>query len=175
LERIASLLEPVYRSQDWWQKLVVILDAKLDYVRDPGDQIGVLHEIAQIHEQRGGALDLALQALARAWRIDVADDDSLQKLLQLAGKLAAWDDVVQTLEEGAAAAPHGELGAALWARAAEIHELRRHDLPRAIVAWRKVEEARPDDLVALAALDRLLALEGRVADLVIVVARRAEL
>src|SRR6185503_4782457 len=56
-----------------------------------------------------------------------------------------------------------------------IHEARRGDLPRAIAAWRKVEQARPDDLGALAALDRLLALEGRVDELVAVVARRAEL
>src|SRR6185369_10913509 len=100
-ERITELLEPVYRTQDWWQKLVVILDAKLDYVRDPGEQIVTLHEIAQIHEQRGGNLDLALQALARGWRIDVADSDSLAKLMVLAGKLAAWDEIVATLEDGA--------------------------------------------------------------------------
>ena len=81
----------------------------------------------------------------------------------------------RTLEDGAAAAPNGELAAELWARAAEIHEAQRGDIPRAIAAWRKVDEARPDDLVALAALDRLLALEGRVDELVIVVARRAEL
>jgi tetratricopeptide (TPR) repeat protein len=174
-ERIAELLEPVYRSQDWWQKLVVILDAKLDYVRDPADQVHTLHEIAQIHEERGGNLDLALQALARGWRIDVADDDSLARLLLLAGKLEAWDEVVVTLEDGAGAAPHGDLGAALWARAAELHEARRGDMQRAIAAWRKVEHARPDDLVALAALDRLLALAGRVEELVAVVARRAEL
>jgi tetratricopeptide (TPR) repeat protein len=173
-ERIAELLEPVYRQQDWWQKLVVILDAKLDYVRDPGEQVVTLHEIAQIHEQRGGNLDLALQALARGWRIDVADDASLAKLLGLAGKLAAWDDVVATLEDGAASVD-GDLAADLWARAADLHETRRRDLPRAIAAWRKVEAARPDDLAALAALDRLLALEGRVAELVVVVARRAEL
>ena len=55
------------------------------------------------------------------------------------------------------------------------HEVRRHDLPKAIEAWRKVERAQPDDVTALAALDRLLALEGRVAELVVVVARRAEL
>ncbi|MBA3539259.1 MAG: tetratricopeptide repeat protein, partial [Deltaproteobacteria bacterium] len=73
-ERIAELLEPVYRKQDWWQKLVVILDAKLVFIRDPMDQIMTLHEIAEIHELRGGALDLALEALARAWRIDVADE-----------------------------------------------------------------------------------------------------
>ncbi len=174
-ERITELLEPVYREQDWWQKLVVILDAKLDYVRDPLDQILVLHEIAKIHEERGGALDLALHALARAWRIDVSEDESLVKLLALAGKLEAWDDAVATIEEGAAAAPNQDLGGGLWARAAEIHETQRNDLPQAIRAWRKVEETRPDDLVALAALDRLLAVQGRVHELVTVVARRAEL
>ncbi|HEU0029409.1 MAG TPA: tetratricopeptide repeat protein [Kofleriaceae bacterium] len=174
-ERIAELLEPVYREQDWWQKLVVILDAKLEYMRDPIDQVQTLHEIAQIHEERDGALDLALEALARAWRIDVAEEGSLDKLLALATKLEAWDDTVQTLEAGAQSASNGDLAASLWARAAEIHEAYRQDLPKAIVAWRKVEEARPDDVVALAALDRLLALEGRVEELVLVVARRAEL
>ncbi|HEX7837173.1 MAG TPA: hypothetical protein VF469_06895, partial [Kofleriaceae bacterium] len=174
-ERIAELLEPVYRAQDWWQKLVVILDAKLDYVRDPAEQVRTLHEIARIHEDRGGALDLALQALARAWRIDVADEDSLERLLVLAGKLAAWDEVVTTLADGAEAASSADLAAALWARAAEIHEQRRGDLARAVAAWRKVDHVRPDDLVVLAALDRLLALEGRVAELVEIVARRAEL
>jgi len=174
-ERITELLEPVYREQDWWQKLVVILDAKLDYVRDPIDQVATLHEIATIHEDRGGALDLALEALARAWRIDVADDESLQKFLALAAKLEAWDDAVLTLEDGAASAPSPDLAGGLWARAAQIHEVHRGDLPRAIVAWRKVEASRPDDLIALVALDRLLALAGRVDELVKVVERRAEL
>src|SRR6185369_8597596 len=100
-ERVAELLEPVYRGLDWWQKLVVILDAKLDYVRDPGEQVSTLHEIAKIHEDR-------------------------------AGKLDPWDEVVATLEDGAASAQNGDLAAGLWARAAEIHEARRGDLPRAI-------------------------------------------
>ncbi len=174
-ERVVELLEPVYRDQDWWQKLVVILDAKLDYIRDPIDQVATLHEIASIHEDRGGALDLALEALARGWRIDVADEQSLAKLLSLAAKLDAWDDTVTTIEGGAASTSNPDLAGSLWARAAEIHETQRTDLPRAIAAWRKVDEARPDDPIALAALDRLLALEGRVNDLVGVVARRAEL
>jgi tetratricopeptide (TPR) repeat protein len=178
-ERIAELLEPVYREQDWWQKLVVILDAKLAYIHEPGRQVATLHEIAALHEKRGGALDLALAALARAWRIDVADDAALAKLVSLAGKLNAWDIAVRTVEDGAASATGAigmeELGADLWARAAEIHELRRDDRVRAIAAWREVDKARPDELATLAALDRLLALEGRVDELVIVVARRAEL
>jgi tetratricopeptide (TPR) repeat protein len=174
-EKVIELLEPVYRERDWWQKLVVVLDAKLEYIREPADQVSVLHEIAAIHEDRGGAIDLALAALARAWRLDVGDEAALAKLVVLAGKLEAWDEAVTTIEEGAESAGGGELGAMLWAKAAEIHEGQRNDLPRAIVAWRKVDEARTDDLVALAALDRLLALEGRVEELVKVVARRADL
>lgn len=173
-ERIASLLEPVYREQDWWQKLVVILDAKLEYIDDPAYQIVVLHEIAELHEQRGGAIDLALAALARAWRIDVGDDSALQKLLSLAGKLGAWDEAVRTVEDGAASAD-GELAASLWTKAAEIHERQRGDRKAAIEAWRKVDENRGDDPVALGALDRLLALEGRVEELVKVIERRSEL
>jgi len=173
-ERIASLLEPVYREQDWWQKLVVILDAKLEYVSDPAVQVVTLHEIAEIHEQRGGAIDLALAALARAWRIDVGDDDALNKLLSLAGKLGAWDEAARTVEDGASSTD-GELAATLWTKAADIHENQRADLKRAIDAWRKVDENRADDPTALAALDRLLALEGRVDELVKVIERRAEL
>ncbi len=118
---------------------------------------------------------MALHALARAWRIDVTDDESLTKLLSLAGKLDAWDEAAAALEDGAPAAPNAELQAGLWARVAEIHEAQRSDNGRAILAWRKMEEARGDDVVALAALDRLLAIEGRVGELVVVVERRADL
>ncbi|HEY5945217.1 MAG TPA: tetratricopeptide repeat protein, partial [Kofleriaceae bacterium] len=173
-ERIASLLEPVYREQDWWQKLVVILDAKLEYISDTATQVLTLHEIALIHEERGGAIDLALAALARAWRIDVSDDAALDKLLSLAGKLGAWDEAARTVEDGAASTD-GELAATLWTKAAEIHESQRGDRKAAIDAWRKVDENRGDDPVALAALDRLLAMEGRVEELVKVIERRSEL
>jgi tetratricopeptide (TPR) repeat protein len=173
-ERIATLLEPVYREQDWWQKLVVILDAKLEYISDPVTQVLTLHEIAQIHEERGGAIDLALAALARAWRIDVSDEAALVKLLSLAGKLGAWDEAARTVEDGAASTD-GELAATLWTKAAEIHETQRSDRKAAIDAWRKVDENRGDDVLALAALDRLLAMEGRVEELVKVIERRGEL
>src|SRR5262249_4383853 len=142
---------------------------------DPSDQVKALHEVAKIHEERGGALDLALTALARAWRIDVADEASLAKLMLLAGKLEAWDEVANQLEAGAGSAANSDLAAALYARAADIHHTRRADNTRAIDAWRRVDQAMPDDLGALNALDGLLAREGRVDELVKVVARRAEL
>jgi tetratricopeptide (TPR) repeat protein len=174
-ERIADLLEPIYRQRDWWQRLVVILDAKLAYIDDPTRRVDTLREIARLHETRGGDPDLALSALARAWREDVGDADLLDELTQLAGKLAAWDELVNLLEEGRKTTLDPDAIAAIASRVAEVQEVQRTDLPAAITAWRVVLEARSDDLPALAALDRLLAVEGRTDELVKVVERRAEL
>ncbi|WP_428265392.1 tetratricopeptide repeat protein, partial [Haliangium sp.] len=173
--RIAEMLEPVYRANDWWKKLVVILDTQVRYIDDPTRRVAMLREIAQLHETRGGDERLALEALSRAWREDVRDREVQAELTALAAKLEAWDALVDTLAAGVADDGDPELAAAIWAHIAEIHEDRRNDLERAVAAWHKVLEARDDDPAALAALDRLLAVSGRYSELVGVVERRAAL
>ena len=173
-ERIADLLEPVYRSKDWWQKLVVILDAKLAFVEDSELRVAMLREIAHIHEQRGGDVDFALAALARAWRTDVGNDAVLAQLTQLASRMRAWDELIAILVEGAAAAFDPETVASIWSQVAVLHENERGDVTSSIEAWRKVLEGRGDDMAALSALDRLLAVAGRPDELVHIVERRAE-
>jgi tetratricopeptide (TPR) repeat protein len=173
--RIAELLEPIYRANDWWQKLVVILDTQVRYVDDPERRVAMLREIASIHATRGGDQKLALEALSRAWRENVRDEAALAELTALAGRLGAWDALVGTLAAGVAEEYDLELVAAVWARIAEIHEERRKDAERAIEAWRKVLDARDDDQAALAALDRLLLREQRHAELVAVLEKRAAL
>lgn len=174
-ERISELLEPVYRQADAWQKLVVILDAKLAYVDDPLRQAEMLQEIAQIHEQRGGDLRLALEASARAWHLDVGDTAAAERLIALAHRRGAWDFAAAELSRGAEAADDPLVAAGLWARIAEIHDAQRGDLPGAVQAWQRVLQVLPEDEDALAALDRLLTGEGRVEELVEILERRAEL
>src|SRR5262249_13641763 len=75
---IAQILEPIYRVHDWWQKLVIILDAQLEFIDEKENRVGMLREIARIHEERtgqGGKMPLALDALARAWKEDVSDEE----------------------------------------------------------------------------------------------------
>ena len=174
-ERTLALLEPVYRARDAWQKLVVVLDAKLAYLSDANDQIGTLMEVAAIHESRGGDLRVALAALARAWLIEPARADVFEQLLTLGGRMGAWDSLCETLAAGAAASMDPPTQHLALARLAEIHETQRGDHPSAITAWRRVLEVSADDPDALSALDRLLAVEGRADELVVIVARRAEL
>ena len=174
-ERISDLLEPVYRQADSWQKLVVILDAKLAYVSDVPQQVEMLHEIARIHEQRGGDLRLALEAAARAWHLDVSDSEAAQRLIGLAARRGAWDFATTELSAGAERADDPMVAAELWAQIAGIHDAQRSDLAGAVRCWQRVLQILPDDEDALSALDRLLTVEGRVEELVEILHRRAEL
>src|SRR5204862_2708915 len=74
--RIAQILEPIYREQDAWQKLVVIYDAELEFIDDKPKRVELLREIARIHETRGGDVRLAFGALARAWSEEAAEADA---------------------------------------------------------------------------------------------------
>lgn len=174
-ERIAGLLEPVYRARDWWQKLVVILDAKLAYVDDPADKIALHLEIAGLHDARGGDPTLAFEALAKAWQLEPTRQDVFDRLCAQGARLGAWEELVATLQAGAASTLEPEASALALARVAEIHETQRGDHDAAIAAWKQVLTVTPDDPSALSSLDRLYAVEGRAADLVGVVERRAEL
>jgi tetratricopeptide (TPR) repeat protein len=174
-ERITGLLEPVYRKWDWWQKLVVILDAKLAYVDDNATKVEVLCEIAGIHHARGGDMNLAFDALSRAWKIEPGDQPVFDALTQQAARIGAWDELVDVLEKGVANSFDPEVVATVHGRIAEVHETQRGDNSKAILSWRKVLEQRPDETAALSALDRLLAIENRSEELVAIVERRAEL
>ncbi|MBZ0234460.1 MAG: hypothetical protein K8M05_19170, partial [Deltaproteobacteria bacterium] len=174
-ERIAGLLEPVYRSRDWWQKLVVILDAKLAYVDDPSDKVALYLEIAGLHDARGGDPHLSFEALAKAWQLEPVRRDVFDRLCTQGARLGEWDQLVQVLEAGASSTLEPEASALALARIAEIHETQRADHESAIAAWKRVLQLDGDDAVALSSLDRLYAVEGRAAELVAIVERRADL
>lgn len=175
-ERIAAILEPVYRANDEWRKLVVVLnDVQVKHASDPARRVEILREVAQLHETRGGDPNQALEALSRAWLEDVHDIEVYDELSVQAAKLGAWDRLVETLEKGTEEEYDTELVASIRSRVAEIHEGQREDMDAAIGSWRQVLEAIPDEPEALGALDRLLAQEGRFAELVDIVQRRADL
>ncbi len=175
---IAQILEPIYRKQNVWQKLVVILDAQLEFVDDRGQRVGMLREIASLHEGhegQKGKLPLALEALARAWKEDVADEDVYAELERVATRLNAWEKLVGTLDAGVEGIYDYDLAARLLARIGRIEEEKRNDRTRAIAAWRRVLEVKEDDLDALSALERLHEAEGQHDKLVKVLEQRVEL
>jgi tetratricopeptide (TPR) repeat protein len=175
-ERVAALLEPVYRRHDWWQKLVVLIrDAQLPHVSDQARRVAMLREVASLHARRGGDERLAFGALARAWREDVANEEVYAELAAQAARLEAWTELAATLEAGVEGNYDYDLVGVVWARVADLQENRRGDGVRAVAAHRRVLEVKEDDGHALAQLDRLLGTQGRWREQVEVLARRVEL
>jgi tetratricopeptide (TPR) repeat protein len=173
-QRIAEILEPIYRQKDVWQKLVVILDAQLEFVEDKPRRVEMLREIARIHETRGGALDLALSALARAWKEDVSSEEVYADLERLAAKQQQWEMLVQTIDDGVEGIYDYDLAARLLGRVGDIEEGKRGRRPAAIAAWNRVLEVKEDDPAALDALARLYAAEEMYAPLVKTLERKAD-
>ena len=174
-QRIAELLEPVYREKDEWKKLVVILNALVGFTETPGEKVARLREIAQLHEGRGRNFNLAFNALALAFAADPADRDTLLELKRLAEGLGNWDDLAAAIE------PHVAdiLDEAL--KKEVLHLLghtfdQRLDQPRkAIDAFRAIREIDETDAEALDALEGLYNLVGEWEGLVGVLAQKAQL
>lgn len=173
--RIAQILEPIYRDQDEWAKLVVIYDAQLAFIEDADRRVYLLKEIARLHEERGGSLELAFRALARAFEENPDDSESLSEAERLAAGLGCWPDVVATLEQCVEKSYDYELQARLLTRVAQLHEDKLGDREGAVAAWRRVLSVREDDAPAMAALLQLLELLERWEELVQALRRKAEL
>src|SRR5262249_52497275 len=150
--RIAQILEPIYRQQDAWQKLVVIYDAELDFIEDRPRRVELLTEIARLHESRGKDGRLAFGAWARAWSEEIASDGGgdeaslYAELMRLAGALEMWTVLLSALNRVAENSFDSQLLHTVHTRIAEVEETHLKQLVAAVESWRKVASLRDDDL-----------------------------
>jgi tetratricopeptide (TPR) repeat protein len=172
--RVAVVLEPVYRGAGDRGKLVGALEAQLETIDDRDQRVAILREMADNY-QRLNRLDLAFDARARAWLVDVSSADTLGEMESLAMQARQYAPLVATLQQGAVEAIDPDLQAQLWGVSARLCEENLGDIGQAIEAWRSALSARPDDADAFLALERLLSHAERPAELVEVLERHAEI
>lgn len=172
--RIAKILEPIYRAQDEWRKLVVITDAQLEFINDRDERVARLREIAQIHEARGGDLRLAYRALARAVVEEPGGRELRGELERIATMLGSFGDLVADLEKALAATYDVATQIEILERVATIQDSRLGDPRAAIVAYRRILEADESNADALEALEALHMLIGDWEGLVAVLGDKAD-
>ncbi|MBL4634952.1 MAG: hypothetical protein JKY56_13855 [Kofleriaceae bacterium] len=173
-ERIAVILEGVYRTSDAWQKLVVILDTQLNHVDDPIRRGEMLREIAEIHETRGGDLNLALIALGKAWLEDTSDNALYTRFVNLGTAQGNSEYLTEVLEKGIVDQYDYELVGVVLVQLATIKETFHDDVASAIGYLIRLLELCDDHPVALSELDRLLTQTEDWNGLVRTLERRAE-
>jgi tetratricopeptide (TPR) repeat protein len=173
--RVAVVLEPIYRGAGDRGKLVGALEAQLETIDDHEQRVAILREMADNYQSLG-RLDLAFDARARAWLVDVSSADTLGEMEALAVAARQYAPLVATLQKGAVEAViDPELQASLWGISARLSEEHLGDIGQAVEAWRSALAARPEDVDAFLALERLLSQAQRPAELVEVLERHAEI
>jgi tetratricopeptide (TPR) repeat protein len=172
----ANTLEPVYEGAGDWARLGSVLEVQVAHADDALKKVELLHRVARLWDEQLNDANNAFTTYARALAFDNTDQNTLVSLEALADRTNRWPEVgklydaeLDKLESDPA--QFVELGL----RVAQIFEVQRNDLDGAVVRYRRVLGADPENQQAIQSLDRLFTQAERWADLAQVLAREAEI
>jgi tetratricopeptide (TPR) repeat protein len=172
---IAEILEPLYRSQGDYQKLIRVTEVQVGRTEDPERKVELLQQIAGLYEDAAGDLNASFDTMARALAVDPANESTQEALDRLARSTGRFQDLARVFENLAAAQTEPELGSALYSAAARVFENDVRDLERAIELYRRVLSIDPTNLPATEALQTLFQSSERYSDMSLILQRRAEI
>ena len=140
--RVTQILEPLYREQGEWKKLVAVLEAQVELSSDVDDRARLLGEIGELHEQRGRDTGHALRAWSRALMVDPGSDAARGYVERLASSRGAWDELVAVYEAVLAKLEDNTVASAMLATLARVHDEKRGDPRSAIGAYERLPDRR---------------------------------
>ncbi|MGO9708401.1 MAG: hypothetical protein ACLQBL_06045 [Polyangiaceae bacterium] len=172
--RVVEILRPLYERRDDWKKLVSLNDERLAIVGDAGEKVTILRETARLHEQRGGDVARAFDAIRGAFVLDPEDGDTRAELDRLAEATKRWDALADAYEQGIAKI-EGVGQRELLASLARVHDRKRDDPRRALEAWDRLFKQDETDVAPLEEMDALATLLSDWNAQVRVLVKKAEL
>lgn len=173
---VAEILEPLYRSQGNYEKLIAVHEVQVRNSEDPHRVVELLEAIAELQEDAGGDTRAAFETMARALAAEPANTQSLETLTRLAsateqharlGKILA--DQAELLDDDP------DLQGVLLSAAARIYEDSVGDPNAAIDLYQKVLAVDPLSLDAAVALQDLYQATDRFTEMSAILQRKAEM
>jgi golgin subfamily B member 1 len=172
---IAEILEPLYRSQGDYTKLIGVHEVQVRRADDATRKVDLLHQVATLYEDAAGDVNQAFDTLARALAVDPAHEETQIGLDRLARATGRFHDLARVFEQLAAQQDDPELGSQLYTFAARVFENDVGDVDRAIELYRRVLTIDPTNLAAAVALQTLFQSTERYADMSLILQRKAEI
>ncbi|HEX4478533.1 MAG TPA: tetratricopeptide repeat protein, partial [Polyangiaceae bacterium] len=172
---ISEILEPLYRQQGDYQKLIGVYEVQVRRADDANRRVELLHGVAQLHEDAAGDANAAFDTYSRALAVDPGNESTQEALDRLARVTHRFEDLAKVFEDLAAEQNDPELGSRLYTFAARTVESDVGDVDRAIELYRKVLAIDPTNLHAAESLQTLFQSTERYADMSLVLQRKAEM
>ncbi|HEX9104218.1 MAG TPA: tetratricopeptide repeat protein, partial [Polyangia bacterium] len=182
-QRIAKALEPLYREDEAWPKLALVLGAQREApeMREGGHEAAALAaQLAELQEERLGARQLALSTWREALRIDPAQKKIRVNVERLANLLGRQAELASAWEEAFLASDPSDvaLRGELLESAAELYEHELGDVDKARATWKRLLDLDSTNLhtarPAAAALARLYESAEDWRELIDVLHRQSE-
>ena len=172
---IAEILEPLYRGQGDYQKLILVHEVQVAQAEEASRKVELLHQVAALHEDAAGDVNAAFDTLARALAVDPSHEETQAGLDRLARVTGRFQDLARVFEQLAVAQKDPELGSRLYSSAASVYENMVGDGDRAIELYRKVLSIDPTNLAAAESLQTLFQSAERYGDMSLILQRKAEI
>jgi tetratricopeptide (TPR) repeat protein len=158
-----SAMGDLLSKQERWGDLAAALAAAAEREKDPGRELALRLQLADLQGTRLGDADAALASYERAYAIDptrVATEEALERLYRSRER---WPDLLRLLEQKGKRSDDPLAAAELRKQRAELLE-RIGDIDASIVALEAVVSGDPRNRAALRSLEKLYDKQGRDAD-----------
>ena len=174
----AERLMPIYAGANNAKGLSSAIEVKLAHVREPEERLGLLREAANLYETRLNDRPKAFERYLAAFELASGDAQSQADVERAAQAIGTWDEVIRAYRSAVARAEKQRdllLAGHLRLRLGRVLVEEVSLLDDALVEYRTVYDADPDNATALAALERLYRQGGRWSELQDVYAKKREL
>lgn len=150
-----AAMESLYARTQRWDDLVGVHRRRIELETDPAAREALYAQMAGVYEERLGRPDDAIAAYREVLALDDQSHLALVALDGLFTRQQRWEDLAENLEAQLALAGDPELQSQLMLRLADLRETRMQQVETAIDIYNQVLERDPENLQALAALERL--------------------
>ncbi len=174
-QRTAEVLEPIYAARGQHLQWVATMEVQLDFEADRWRRVELQGRIARAYEDKIGAHAAAFTAWSRAFAEDYGNTDMQAELDRLAAKLGNWSSLIDVYLQGIEQYDDLDGAQQILIKIASAYDTKLEDVDRAIDCYRRVLLMDDAHAESLSALERLYAGERRFEDLVVVLARKADL
>lgn len=183
---IYGILEPLYRGDSMWDRLVDISEVYLSYLKDVFERVSLLKTICDLQENYLADPEAAFRTFARAFDETVDDPEVNDRLEELAGRLSLWMDLTEVYAKGAQnqtrlgrtdeenAEDHRISAVTIWLKNARVFEEELHDPSGAETSNLEVLKIENANFTALESLDRIYSQNMMYPELSGILSRRAE-
>ncbi|HEX2570588.1 MAG TPA: tetratricopeptide repeat protein [Polyangia bacterium] len=171
----AEVLEPIFEATGDWEKLIDVYEVMVRHADNVPRRVELLHQIAQINEQRLQRAGRAFEAYGRAFREDSTNEDTIGHLERLGQEAGTWSQLVGLYEEELKKLLEPSRQIEMLLRAARVYEEELGELHKGIAALRRILDVDPDERTAILSLDRLYQATQRWPELAEILRREIRL